>query len=131
MLNYHTLQSVQHRLTRFAAQDNFESIITTAFGSRVNRVQLQLLQQQWLSANFSVIPEIQVLTQGELGTANGAYAAELDRIFVSSDFLARASESQVVALVLEEVGHRIDRLLNDNVDSAGYDTPHKLNRRLR
>jgi Ca2+-binding RTX toxin-like protein len=119
MLNNQSLQAVQNQLAHFASQSNFDAIMATAFGARLDRAKLQLLRQQWLSGNFSIIPNIQVLSQGELGGANGAYAASLDRIFVSSDFLARATESQVTALILEEVGHRIDQLLNNGVDSAG------------
>jgi Ca2+-binding RTX toxin-like protein len=119
MFNNQSLQTVQNQLAHFAAQSNFNAIMSTAFGSRLDRGKLQVLRQQWLSGNFSIIPDIQILSQGELGTANGAYAASLDRIFVSSDFLAHASESQVTALILEEVGHRIDQLLNGGVDSAG------------
>jgi Ca2+-binding RTX toxin-like protein len=119
MLNNQSLQAVQNQLALFAAQGNFDAIMTTAFGSRLDRAKLQLLRQQWLSGNFSVIPDIQILSQGELGTANGAYAASLYKIFVSSDFLAYASESQVTTLILEEVGHRLDQLLNGGVDSAG------------
>jgi hypothetical protein len=113
------LQFIQSQLAQFAAQDNFESIIFTAFGDRVDLLQLQDLRQQWLTGDFSVIPEIQVLENGELGGANGAYAAELDRIFVSSDFLASGDERSIEAVLLEEVGHRIDRLLNAGLDSAG------------
>jgi Ca2+-binding RTX toxin-like protein len=119
MFNNQSLQAVQNQLALFAAQGNFDTIMTTAFGSRLDRAKLQLLRQQWLSGNFSVIPDIQILSQGELGAANGAYAASLDKIFVSSDFLAHASESQVTTLILEEVGHRLDQLLNGGVDSAG------------
>jgi Ca2+-binding RTX toxin-like protein len=119
MLNNQSLQSVQNQLAHFASQSNFDAIMATAFGARLDRGKLQLLRQQWLNGNFSIIPDIQVLSQGELNGANGAYAASLDRIFVSSDFLAHATNSQVTALILEEVGHRIDQLLNNGVDSAG------------
>jgi Ca2+-binding RTX toxin-like protein len=119
MLNNQSLQTVQNQLAHFASQSNFDAVMATAFGARLDRSKLQLLRQQWLSGNFSIIPNIQVLSQGELGGANGAYGASLDRIFVSSDFLARATESQVTSLILEEVGHRIDQLLNNGVDSAG------------
>jgi hypothetical protein len=80
---------------------------------------LEDLRQQWLTGDFSVIPNIEVLTDGELGSANGAYAAELDKIFISSDFLATASVEAVAVVLLEEVGHRIDGLLNGSMDSAG------------
>jgi Ca2+-binding RTX toxin-like protein len=119
MFNDSSLQLVQHQLARFAAQDNFEPVMTTAFGNQLNRRQLQIFRQQWLSGNFSAIPNIQILSHGELGAANGAYAASLDKIFVSSDFLVQASQNQVTALILEEVGHRLDQLLNGGRDSAG------------
>jgi Ca2+-binding RTX toxin-like protein len=119
MFNNSSLQIVQRQLAQFAAQDNFETVMTTAFGNQLNRRQLQIFRQQWLSGNFSAIPDIQVLSQGELGAANGAYAASLDQIFVSSDFLAHASQNQVTTLILEELGHRLDQLLNGGRDSAG------------
>jgi hypothetical protein len=95
MINQQYLQFVQGQLAEFATQDNFESIIFTAFGDRVDLFQLQDLRQQWLTGDFSVIPEIQVLENGELGGANGAYAGELDRIFVSADFLVTAGERSI------------------------------------
>jgi hypothetical protein len=119
MINQQYLQFVQGQLAQFAAQDNFESIIFTAFGDRVDLSLLQDLRQQWLAGDFSLIPEIQVLEHGELGGANGAYAAELDKIFVSADFLATAGERSIGAVLLEEVGHRIDQVLNSGLDSAG------------
>ncbi len=110
---------VRNQLANFAAQDNFDLAIATAFGNNFDLSQLADLRQQWLAGDFSVIPTIQVLTEGELRGANGAYAAELDRIFISSDFLATASEASITSVLLEEVGHRIDQLLNGNIDSAG------------
>jgi hypothetical protein len=119
MLNSQHLNAVQNQLSHFAAQNNFNEIITTAFGKQVDRTQLEILQKQLLSGDFSIIPDIQVLSNGELGSANGAYAADLDKIFVSSDFLTTASDTAVSLMLMEEIGHRIDKLLNNNVDSPG------------
>jgi RTX calcium-binding nonapeptide repeat (4 copies)/Domain of unknown function (DUF4114) len=119
MLNSQHLGVVQNQLSQFAAQNNFNEIIKTAFGDRVDRTQLEILQKQLLSGDFSIIPDIQILSNGELGSANGAYAADLDKIFVSSDFLTTASDKAVSFMLIEEIGHRIDKLLNNNVDSPG------------
>jgi microcystin-dependent protein len=119
MLSPTSLSVVQNQLAQFATQDDFATVITTAFGDQFDLGVLQDLRQQLLAGDFRVIPQIEVLTNGELGGASGAYAAELDRIFLSSDFLATASDQSIAAVLLEEVGHRIDRLLNGNVDSAG------------
>jgi hypothetical protein len=74
-----------------------------------------------LSGDFSLIPEVRVVSNGELGTANGAYAASLDKILVSADFLAghEGDVAAVVGLLLEEIGHKLDRVLNGGVDSLG------------
>jgi trimeric autotransporter adhesin len=119
MFNHPALQTVQNQLAHLATHSNFSSIIATAFGNRINQSLLQILRQQWLSGNFSVIPEIQVLSAAEIGSAEGAYSADLDRIFISADYLAVASTDSIAAVILEEVGHRIDQWLNGGVDSAG------------
>jgi Ca2+-binding RTX toxin-like protein len=119
MIDSQYLQIVQRQLSRFAAQDNFGRVMDAAFGQSLDRPQLRKLRQQWLSGNFSLIPEIKVLSQHELGVANGAYAAELGCIFLSSDFMARSTPEAIAATILEEVGHHLDQLLNGGVDSAG------------
>jgi Ca2+-binding RTX toxin-like protein len=110
---------IQNQLAHFAAQDNFGSILFTAFGDLFDANLALGFRQQWLTGDFSVIPPIEVLANGELAGAKGAYAAELDKIYISSDFLATAADEAITAVLLEEVGHRIDRLLNGNRDSAG------------
>jgi Ca2+-binding RTX toxin-like protein len=119
MVDSQYLQIVQGQLSRFAAQDDFGRVMDTAFGQSLDRPQLQKLRQQWLSGNFRMIPEIKVLSQHELGVANGAYAAELGCIFLSSDFMARSTPEAIAATILEEVGHHLDQLLNGGLDSAG------------
>jgi microcystin-dependent protein len=119
MLTPTSLSIVQNQLAQFATQDDFATVITTAFGDQFDLGVLQDLRQQLLARDFSVIPNIEVLTNGELGGASGAYTAELDRIFLSSDFLATASDQSIAAVLLEEIGHRFDRLLNGSIDSPG------------
>jgi Ca2+-binding RTX toxin-like protein len=119
MLNSQYLATVRAQLALFAAQANFDLVFATAFGGGFDPLLLQELRQQWLVGDFSVIPNIEVLAGGELAGANGAYAAETDRIYLSADFLATAGAESVVAVLIEEIGHRIDRLLNGHLDSAG------------
>jgi Ca2+-binding RTX toxin-like protein len=118
MLESQALQVVRQYLAQFAATDDFESSIEMIFGIRIGGA---AIRQQWLSEDFSLIPELRVLANGELGTANGAYAADLDEILVSADFLGRHQDdvAAVAGLLLEEIGHKIDRVLNGNVDSPG------------
>ena len=118
MLNPQVVQLLQQYLAKFAATDSFTSSIESIFGTNIG---VAAIRQQWLSGDFSLIPEIRVLSSGELGTANGAYAASLDEILVSSNFLAQHQDDMaaVAGLLLEEVGHKLDRVLNGSVDSPG------------
>jgi ELWxxDGT repeat protein len=120
MLNPHVIQIVSQYLAQFAATTDFESTIESIFGTEIDRVQLVTIRQQWLDGDFSVIPSIDVVANGEL-MANGGYAAALDKILVSSGFLAQHQNdlNAIAGLLLEEVGHKIDRVLNGNVDSPG------------
>lgn len=121
MLNPQYLESVKVQLAQLAAQANFESIITTAFGANIERTKILKIRNQWLNNDFSFIPPIEILTDGELGLASGGYAASEDKIFVSSDFLAQqqGNPNAITELLLEEIGHKIDRIFNGDVDSSG------------
>jgi Ca2+-binding RTX toxin-like protein len=118
MLKPQYLQLVQQKLTEFAAQDDFATKMELAFGRQIDRSQLTKLRQQWQQGNFAELPEIEVLQNGELGTANGAYAAATQKIYLSSTFLATASTEQIVGVSIEEIGHFVDTVLN-TADAIG------------
>jgi Ca2+-binding RTX toxin-like protein len=103
----------------FVQQPDFLAQLQVAFGDDFDQNIALGIASQFQSGDFSLIPDIQVLTNGELDSANGAYAADLDRIFVSSDFLLRGDVSAITNLLLEEIGHKLDRVLNGSIDSPG------------
>jgi trimeric autotransporter adhesin len=121
MLNPNYLELVKAQLAQFASQADFETVLTTAFGTKIDRFKIFQLRQQWLKGDFSIIPPVDILSHGELNNANGGYAASEDKIFVSSDFLARnqGNSNTITGLLLEEIGHKIDRFFNGDIDSAG------------
>jgi Ca2+-binding RTX toxin-like protein len=118
MLNPQALQTVYKQLATFAAQDNFEDSIEQIFGTKIDRVKLSILRNRWLNDDFSVIPEIEILSGGELGTANGGYAASTNKIYLSASFLSTANPTAITNLLLEETGHFIDSFINQH-DTAG------------
>jgi Ca2+-binding RTX toxin-like protein len=119
MLYFQALSATQKYLADFAATNDFEDSIVNIFGAGIDRSQLQIIQQQLLAGDFSLVPELRVVENGELGTANGAYASELDQVLIAGDFLRQADLLAVADWLLEEVGHKLDRLLNGVVDSPG------------
>jgi Ca2+-binding RTX toxin-like protein len=116
----HSLDRATAKLQQFATQPNFLEQLRLAFGDTFDSNVALAIGNQFRSGDFSLIPDVRVLGNGELGTANGAYAGELDEIFVSLDFLALQGDVPAITnLLLEEFGHKLDRLLNGNVDSPG------------
>jgi Ca2+-binding RTX toxin-like protein len=118
MLNPQALQVVKQKLSAFASQDSFESSIEQIFGSKIDKVKLSILRGQLRRNDFSVIPEIEVLAGDELGTANGGYAASTNKIYLSASFLATAIPAAITNVLLEEIGHAIDTLINSQ-DAVG------------
>jgi Ca2+-binding RTX toxin-like protein len=116
-----SLTQATTRLQNFAQQPDFLEQLRVAFGDRFDSNLALDIASQFRSGDFSLIPDLRILSNGELGDANGAYAGDLDEIFVSSDFLAQRQGDvpAITNLLLEEFGHKLDRLLNRNVDSPG------------
>jgi Ca2+-binding RTX toxin-like protein len=108
-------------LQNLAKGGGLRSIFQTAFGNSFSEIAYQQLVSSWKVGNFSKLPKIEVLTHGELGLANGAYAAASNTIYLSGDFLARSGNNlaAVADVLIEEIGHSVDQLLNLGRDSAG------------
>jgi Ca2+-binding RTX toxin-like protein len=104
LLNIHSIDQLQ-----VAFGNNFDPNIAIGIATKVQ------------AGDFSFLPSIEIRTVDELGGANGVYDNTNDRILVSSEFLAESIDrpNAIVNLLLEEIGHKFDRLLNGQVDSAG------------
>ncbi|WP_377835482.1 calcium-binding protein [Acidimangrovimonas pyrenivorans] len=112
------MSHVSEELGRFAASDDFLARMETAFGDRLSALQLDDLRQSWLDGTFN-LPAIEIVDETEIGGAQGAYSAELNKIFLSGAFLATQTPEVIAGVVIEEYGHAIDTILNEGVDSAG------------
>ncbi len=113
-----TLLEVHQWLQRFALSNSFFEILTQAMGQSFSREQAQILQQQWRANNFSALPQIEIRTQAELQSAKAAYATDTNTIYLSEQFLAHATDTDLTATLLEEVGHFVDAKIN-SVDTPG------------
>jgi Ca2+-binding RTX toxin-like protein len=104
-------------LTKFAKSDNFWQDFELAFGSNFSRETALNIQNQLKNSTFT-IPTISIVSQQTLGTANGAFAAENQTIYLSSSFLANSTAQTIANTLIEEIGHSIDAQINTQ-DSAG------------
>ena len=107
-----------NQLSTFADLDNFWNLFDTAFGTQYNRSGAEILRLQWLSGDFSQLPQIEILDSSILGNANGAYASSNNQIYLSANFLTTSTAEAISAVLLEEIGHFIDAQINLS-DSAG------------
>ena len=107
-----------NQLSTFADLDNFWNLFDTAFGTQYNRSGAEILRLQWLSGDFSQVPQIEILDSSLLGTANGAYASSTNKIYLSNTFVANATSADISRVLLEEIGHFVDAQIN-TLDSAG------------
>ncbi|NEO85778.1 MAG: hypothetical protein F6J87_16230 [Spirulina sp. SIO3F2] len=111
--------TAHNTLLGFVQQGGFElDFISTAFGDEVDQDALTGLTEQLSSGDLGSLPSIEVRSSEELQGAKGVYVSAWDAIYISDAFLATATQEQLVAVILEEMGHGFDALLNET-DSAG------------
>ncbi len=91
-----------------------------AFGNNYNQGVASELFRAFAQGIFSEIPEIKILSDEILGDTNGAYSAQKNEIYLNESFLEENAQQpqEVVAVLIEEIGHFIDAQIN-TVDSAG------------
>ena len=107
-----------NQLSTFADLDNFWNLFDTAFGTQYNRSGAEILRLQWLSGDFSQLPQIEILDSSILGNANGAYASSNNQIYLSANFLTTSTAEAISGVLLEEIGHFIDAQINQ-IDTPG------------
>jgi uncharacterized repeat protein (TIGR01451 family) len=111
------LELAKNQLYSFANSLDFQTKMQLAFGVAVDSNSLQIA---WQNQDFSVIPNIQILSGAELGGAIGAYAQATNTIYLSQDYLNQNSNNiaSITSLLLEEIGHAVDAKINI-LDASG------------
>ncbi|MDB9468665.1 Calx-beta domain-containing protein [Dolichospermum circinale] len=113
-----TLNKTYNQLKNFAGLNDFWNLFEIAFGTQYDHTVATNLRSQWLVGDFSSFPQIEILDSSILGNASGAYGTSTNKIYLASNFLDTATETDIIAVLLEEYGHFIDAHINQT-DSAG------------
>lgn len=105
----------------FFRQDSAVTQLKIVFGEAVDVTVIDDLSQRLQANDFRFLPTIHVRPGAELPGANGAYDSTNNRILISAEFLASNVNhpAAIVNLLLEEIGHKLDRLFNAGIDSPG------------
>ncbi|MCE2672784.1 MAG: VWD domain-containing protein [Microcystis sp. 53598_E5] len=113
-----TLNKTYNQLKNFAGLNDFWNLFEIAFGTQYDHTVATNLRSQWLVGDFSSFPQIEILDSSILGNASGAYGTSTNKIYLAANFLDTATETDIIAVLLEEYGHFIDAHINQT-DSAG------------
>jgi Ca2+-binding RTX toxin-like protein len=116
-----SLATVKDTLQKFATQPDYLEQLKIAFGDKFDTNIALGIASSIKVEDWSFLPSIEIRTDIELAGNNGAFDTVNNRILANDKFLALNSSQpeQIINLLLEEIGHKFDILLNGNVDSAG------------
>jgi Ca2+-binding RTX toxin-like protein len=110
--------SLKATLTQAAASGELGRVAGDALGLLSVPESFWQLQQAWAKGQFRDFPTISLSTGGSMAEARGAYVAETDSILLNQEWLNKASEAEVLAVLAEEVGHSLDTRFN-STDTPG------------
>jgi nucleoid-associated protein YgaU len=108
------VEKVHSSLQELAAGPDLAEKLTEAFGEKGSKKAVEEVTPDWLTGNFSGLPELKVVSSAEIDGANGAYAEATDTIYISGEFLVEniGSPQAVADVLLEEIGHHVDARIN-------------------
>ena len=104
------IADVVNLLNEFADDSLFAEKFNLAFGVNIT--------PQAFKSLIAVLPEIEIVENGELQGALGAFSAQTGKIYLSASFLNIAPSASIVNVILEEIGHYVDAQINHN-DTPG------------
>jgi hypothetical protein len=88
-----------------------------AFGQDVDLDRLSGIINDWQAGNK--LPEIEILSPQVLGKADGGYDTVNNKIYLSSNLIDRGNFSEIVPIIIEEIGHYLDTQIHPGGDAVG------------
>jgi Concanavalin A-like lectin/glucanases superfamily/Calx-beta domain len=105
-------------LSNFASLTDNQQKLALAFGENFDTLTANTILESFKNSNYSIIPTIEIVADSILNGANGAFSIEKNRIYLSESLINNANFNLIVKVILEEIGHKIDSIINE-VDSEG------------
>ncbi|MBD2654614.1 DUF4347 domain-containing protein, partial [Synechocystis sp. FACHB-383] len=116
---------VQEQLSGFFAQSDYLTQLAIPFSATAGTAgwtgNVESLRSSILDGSYQIRLEVRSGTelQGALGAYSATGTTGTPTIYLNADWFATASQEQIVAVLLEEIGHDFDQILNDGADSQG------------
>jgi large repetitive protein len=89
-----------------------------AFGQDVDRSTLDRLISDWQEQNTK-LPDIEILSAQILGKADGGFDTVNNKIYLARNFVERGNLTEIVPVLIEEIGHYLDSKIHPYADAAG------------
>ncbi len=99
-----------------ADPDRFHAHMSKSFGPDYDREAAEAIRGKLLAGDRSWLPTIELASADDLGGALGAYDKAGGAIYLQREMVSPKRASEVL---IEELGHHLDQLLNKGRDSAG------------
>jgi parallel beta-helix repeat protein len=118
-----SLQNACSKLSAASKSDSFLPEIARIYGGSGDSSRLQALVDSWASGDFSQLPSVEILPSTSMNGANGAFSEASSTIYLSSDYLfqnlGKRDALGPTGLLIEEIGHFVDTIINPGSDTAG------------
>jgi hypothetical protein len=112
------LQDWRELLSLWAANGTLSRTAQDALQLEGEPEKLRELVGEWKQGDFRNIPPVVLLPASAMPSAVGAYAISTGTIYLNQEWLALANKDRVIIVLTEELGHHLDRLLNED-DTPG------------
>jgi hypothetical protein len=110
------------RLRDFFSRDNYLQELQLAYGKDLttDTVIGAILQGRgFANAKLQSLPKLEILSPDSLGTAAGAFDGLNNKIYLSSNLVNRGNVDEIASVIIEEIGHFLDRQFHGNLDAPG------------
>jgi aspartate 1-decarboxylase len=102
------------RIHDFFNRDNYLQELQLAYGK-----DLTLDSIESAISNIQSLPTVAVISPDSLGSDNGAFDGLNNKIYLSTNLIARNNTDEIASVIIEEIGHFLDRQFHGNLDSPG------------
>jgi aspartate 1-decarboxylase len=65
------------------------------------------------------LPQLEILPAATLGIADGAFDGLNNKIYLSTNLIERNDTTEIAGVIIEEIGHYLDRQFHGNLDAPG------------
>jgi VCBS repeat-containing protein len=96
----------------------FNQVFNTTFGANFDHNKAEQIRQSLLAQDYSNVPPVEIRTAAELNGALGGFSAQTNTIYLSSALFTDNNVNLITRVLLEEIGHKVDSVIN-TLDTPG------------